>query len=571
MVGHHNASDPITIGLVLQTRNAEDQLKLLKALYDPHSSSYHHWLNTGQFDALYSASSDQVAAATDFLTAAGLHLNAGASNNRILVADGTASQVEQAFHTTINDYRLGSGKVYYANSSSVQLPAHLQGIVADVLGLSDVAVMKTQSNVGSSQPNLVPPYGGGPFGRGLTPQQFTSIYDVTPVYNKLNDRGQNITLAVYELSNYTPGDISHYENTFGLRHVPVVNKLVLGGTTDHSGASEVQLDIDFEIATAPGAKQLLVYMAANNNLSSLDEFLQMAEDNQADVISTSWGTACDFFTSTQDVQVENQVFVQMSLQGQSLFDASGDSGAFGCTAAGVSLPLPEALQIGDPTSQPYITTVGGTSFRQGGDGPFNFDPGTNPHPKYPGTSAEDVWVDVCTPSSCPGGGSAGGIGRFWGSGDYVFDPTTGQSLPGVFEPQFSQTGSYCGQQPGILCREAPDVSLDADPDTGFALYCTDQSDAFCTNPAIDTHHWLRIGGTSCSSPIWAGIAALDDSLHNSRLGLFNYLLYPFDSPAGYSKQFHDITSGNNGFYPAGPDYDLATGIGTPDVFNLLAA
>jgi len=96
--------------------------------------------------------------------------------------------------------------------------------------------------------------------------------------------------------------------------------------------------------------------------------------------------------------------------------------------------------------------------------------------------------------------------------------------------------------------------------------------------------WVRLGGTSTSAPLWAGIAVLDITLHkHTRLGLFNYIVYPFDSKAGYASQFHDIISnfskGSGGIggqlvppgYTASADYDLETGIGTPDIFNFITA
>lgn len=81
--------------------------------------------------------------------------------------------------------------------------------------------------------------------------------------------------------------------------------------------------------------------------------------------------------------------------------------------------------------------------------------------------------------------------------------------------------------------------------------------------------WLDVGGTSCSSPIWAAITALYDVHHHGRQGLFNYIVFQYDPAAGYASQFHDITGYNNGYYPATKNYDMATGIGTPDVFNLV--
>lgn len=124
----------------------------------------------------------------------------------------------------------------------------------------------------------------------------------------------------------------------------------------------------------------------------------------------------------------------------------------------------------------------------------------------------------------------------------------------------------------ISCFCTPDVSLNADPATGYSVYCTDPADSFCKTGEFGQPGWIRLGGTSCAAPLWAAIAALDVQHHGGkRLGLFNYILYPFDSTAGYASQFHDITLQDNGYYPAKPGYDMATGLGTPDVYNLITA
>ncbi len=156
----------------------------------------------------------------------------------------------------------------------------------------------------------------------------------------------------------------------------------------------------------------------------------------------------------------------------------------------------------------------------------------------------------------------------WAEPDYAANLTTGHYFPGVIEAG-SQGGSYCGQQPGVFCRENPDVSLDADPGTGYSIYCTDPGDSFCASGEFGKPGWVRLGGTSCAAPLWAGIAALDITRHHARLGLFNYIVYPFDSTAGYANQFHDITLYDNGFYPAGAGYDMATCVGTPDIYHLI--
>ena len=101
-----------------------------------------------------------------------------------------------------------------------------------------------------------------------------------------------------------------------------------------------------------------VYLAPNTELGALSEYLQMAKDNQADSISTSWGISCEFFVNSQVTLAENQIFLQMAAQGQSIFAASGDAGAYGCSRVGILPPAGQELQLGDPNNQPYITAVG---------------------------------------------------------------------------------------------------------------------------------------------------------------------------------------------------------------------
>jgi kumamolisin len=572
LVGHY-AVPQMAIGLLLAASHQNEQQRLIKTLYDPHSPFYHQWLKSGAFDARFAPSSSQVTAAQDFLIRAHMHLVAGSSSPTLLLAVGTVAQVEAALHTTINTYQTADGQQYFANSSTVQIPAKLSGNVIGTLGLTNVDLIRPRYRVsdGQQSPNLSPPYGGGPFGRGLTPSQIAAIYDANPVYKQLKDSGQGVTTAVFELSGYTRKDIDVYKKQFKLPDVPIVDKPVYGGPVPINGsldyaAGEVELDIELQLAMAPGIKQLLVYNAPNSEIGDVAQYLQMAKDNQADVISTSWGL-CEYFATTSTKLGEFQAFAQMATQGQSIFAASGDNGAFDCLPyTDNNLQGNNELQPDDPAAQPYMTAVGGTSF-QGPDNVTTFDPGINPNPTYPGVSKELTWTDGCPPKDCAGGASGGGVSRFWGSPDY--QSLAGQAVPGFIEPGLTQSGTYCGQTAGVFCRQLPDVSLDADPSTGYAVYCSDKGDLSCANPAFDIKGWIRFGGTSTSAPLWASITALIDHFTGARQGLLNYYFYSFDSAAGFKSQFHDITSFDNGHYPAGPAYDMATGLGSADIFHLV--
>ncbi len=561
-IRHHTANDTLTVGVVLQLSDPAGQHSLLKALYAKNSPSYHAWLTSQQFANRFVPSAADSAAAESFLTSAGLRLVASDSPT-LLLAQGTTTQVETTFHTSVVDYALPDGTAIYANSSEVAVPTSLASKVVAVLGLS---------NIGITAPHKQPArklgdrYGAGPNGTGLSASQISGIYDMNPVYKQFEDQGKGETIALFEQSNYLPSDIHNYTKTFDLPYTHLVNIPVLGGTTDHSGASETELDIELAVAAAPKVDKVLVYESGQTDLETVAQYQKIANDNLADTISTSWGGCGEYFLKSQVTQAENQIFFQMATQGQSIFSATGDYGAFGACPS-LNLPPNQALQIGDPNNTPYITAVGGTSFETS-SGTILFDPGNNAHPTYPGVNKEKVWITYpCSSQACDGGGSSGGVSRIWAEGDYAFD-SNGNPYPGVNEPRYSQSGAYCGQQPGVLCRENPDVSLNADPTTGYAVYCTDPGDSSCGTPGPKTA-WVQFGGTSCASPIWAGIAALYDAHHHGRQGLFNYIVFPFDSAAGYASQFHDITGYNNGYYPATPAYDMATGIGTPDVFNFV--
>lgn len=589
LLGSHTTNGQLTISVVLQPRNETQMNSLLAALYDPSSPQYHQWLQQGQFNALFAPSASQIAQVGSFLGQYGLKVIA--SPTPFLVrATGTTAQVEAAFHTRINDYQAANGQSFFQNDTAVQIPASLSGLVIAVTGLSNTGRLHPQyittRAAAQKAGKPVPQYGAGPGGSGLTPSQTAGLYNATGVY-KLGSRGKGkgATLAVFELSGYTPADITVYEHQFfgPSENVQLVDINVDGGPVtpicppgdmcppppDYSGDVEVEADIEMQIAIAPKIDRILVYNAPNDQLdiTVTDEYFKIANDDLADSISSSWG-ACELDVGFAVAQGESIAFKQMAMQGQSMFAAAGDTGAFGCLRDSGS-PNQTAIAVGDPGSQPYVTGVGGTSFG-------TYDPASDLHPTYP-TGAETVWNpgDACSAASLNGcallGASGGGVSIFWGRPSY-------QHGPGVTN-SFSQTAPYCSQaSAGQYCREVPDVSANADEFTPYAEYCTGDPATNSTCATFSSGQpvpgWFGIGGTSLSSPLWSGIIALWDSVHGERFGNANPELYElFRSDDAYSQFFHDITGvhqteNNNGLYPTTPNYDMTTGIGTPSISSI---
>ena len=420
----------------------------------------------------------------------------------VVKVSGNAATVEQAFGVQLNWYRDAAGRVFRAHESDPVVPAALQSHLSAVVGLSDIQ--------GIFQPHLTggpvaPTFqsfslaGTGP-GGGLAPSDIKTMYQLPTA----TTMGAGQTVALFELAQFNPADLAVYTTQFNLPAVPltVIDLDGFSSTCNPGGCiglgtAEVDLDMELIAGIAPGLSQIMVYDGINSEQGALDVFNQIATDNLAQVVSTSWGQP-EANAGSAILQAENQIFQRMALQGQSMFAASGDAGNYG--ANGVN-----AL---DPAAQPYVTSVGGTSLSGSVQAPV-----------------ETAWS-----------GSGGGLSAFWPL------PAYQTGLAGAASQQF---------------RNAPDVSLDADPASPYATY---------VNGA-----WYNFGGTSASAPLWAGFTAIVDQSRKTSglapLGFANPMLYELAASTQYSNLYRDITSGNNGTYFAAPGYDNVTGwgsyLGTP--------
>jgi kumamolisin len=608
------SSARMTVEVVLAPRNATELSGLLVDVYNVDSPNYQHWLAKGEFDARFAPDSAQITAVANYLRESGLDLEA-TSSPFLLRASGPSSMIESTFRTAIHSYRNPRGVTYYSNAQEIQMPETLAPAVLGVVGLSNTVrahphLVHAKGHPAPSFPscetsyvtaaelfNLVNNdvgfpygYGGGPGCTGLTPSQDNSIYGAPDL--GLAGQGEGVNLAVFELSAYQHSDIAAWSNYFfGADYSDrLVDITVDGGPLDpvcptgdecppnyngYAGDIEVDADIEMQLAISPHARHILVYNAPNDytGQTELDEYARIGSDDTADVISSSWGL-CENDAGAAYVQAENILFEKLALQGQSMFGAAGDTGAFDCIRSdGTTI-----VNVEDPPSQPWVTSVGGTSLE-------SFNPGANPDPSYP-ARVETVWNvdDLCNTSANEGnfpglfwcaetGAGGGGYSQFWGRPDYQFGP----GVTNAYTAYGNGTTQCALARPGTPCREVPDISANADPYTGYAEYCTGSAAtpySQCTFSADQVPAgWFQIGGTSLSSPFWSAIIADHVSLWHGRVGNANPLLY-FLFNVDADGFFNDITgkhqtTNNNGLFPATPGYDLATGIGTPKMGALI--
>jgi kumamolisin len=611
-------SSAMTVQVVLAPRNEAGLNSALKAMYTKGSSSYHHWLAKGAFNARFAPAASTRSAVATYLRHAGLTVKP-TSSPFLVRASGSSAKISGAFHTTLRSFVSRKGAKYYQNTSAVRLPSAIAGSVQGVTGLTNTVRLRKQVIRPAVKPHATAAcndpyptvaqqfalldhgtgfpsgYGDGPGCSGLTPAQDNSIYGAPHLGPSA--QGKGATVGVFELSQYQHSDIATWAHQFfGAGYTPpLVDVNVDGGPgapicpvgdqcplqfNQFTGDIEVVADIEIELAIAPAVKNLYVYNAPNDftGQTSLDEWNAIASDDKVDSVSSSWGICEQDAGGPGFVLAENTIFQKMAMQGQSVFGASGDTGAFGCIRSDGTT----GLAVIDPPSQPLVTSVGGTSLE-------SFNPGHNQNPQYP-AGVETVWnTDALCSDDAPAasndnrggffwcgrtGAGGGGSSMFWGRPRY-------QRGPGVDNP-FTIHGNgttQCQLAPARTpCREVPDISANADEFTPYSEFCTGSGAtpfSVCAqfSGSQTPPGWFGIGGTSLSSPFWSAIVADRDSFHHNRIGLADRWLYRLFNRAP-RVFFHDITGAgqtttDNGFFPVTRHYDEATGIGTPRMASLI--
>jgi kumamolisin len=507
------ASVPIAVTFVLPLRNQEELVELVQRIHDPADQEhYGKYLTSEEFVERFSPSQKDYNKVIAYAKRLGLKVSSTHPNRTLLNVSGPAGSIETAFNLQLHQYQLASGRKFHAPNNNPEVPASIASVISGIVGLDNHAVWRpyhqqrqtTETFQDSNKASQTSPSGPG---GGYSPEDLTKAYNLTAV--SANGTGQII--ALFELAGYQASDINQYTKYFSLPSAKLHNVLVDGGSS--SGIDpEVTLDIELAIALAPQS-QIYVYEGPNSNQGVLDTYNRIATDNIAKQVSTSWGMGEDL-ESTQFLQAENAIFLQMAAHGQTIYAAAGDSGAY--DDSNKSTPV-----VDDPASQPYIVGVGGTR--------LTVNPGTCAYEN------ESVWNN-----GLGNGAGGGGVSVVWPIPSWQTSVSTA----------YSKTH-----------RNVPDVSLNADPDTGYSIYYKGQ--------------WTIYGGTSCAAPLWAAFTACvnQERAANQKpvLGFANPSIYSIGGGSSYTVDFHDVTQGNNLHYSANTGYDNATGWGSFNGANLFAS
>jgi len=537
-VGALPATQELTFQVVLQPRDPAAVETLLHNLYDPSAPEYEHWLAPGVFAAEYGPSPSTVGATESWLRGLGLHVSASGFT---VSATGDVSTVESGLGVSLERYRLHSGRSVFAARAAPVVPDDVASAIGNIVGLDDLpaatplagradkakVVGGTVSPDAARQPrstctsaNALAQSNGG-----YTTTAIGADYGVgTLLADGLTGTGERV--GVFELapsSSLMPtSDVSSFLSCFGLTSPVTVKQIDGGGTVDQGGTEEADLDIEQAASQAPGAA-ITSYEGPNTDMGAYDTAKQIVSDDTAKFVSDSWGLCEPQNSPSGDGSIAafDVLMQQAASQGQAIFTAAGDSGSEDCFGSGDN---DTSLQVDYPSSSPWVTAVGGTSRSLDG--------------------REVVW------NQCNGvdNGSACGQGGAGGGGTSRSEPREIWQN-GLTEPPTASCGSN-----GTNCRMVPDVSMNAGV-----------PEAFFTDGG-----WNLYVGTSLGAPMSAGIwADRAGGCSSTATGDASPVLYLLAAAGAENGGFNDTTSGNNdltgnnsGDFPAGPGYDLASGLGS---------
>ena len=518
-MGSLPASQRLNLAIGLPLHNQAELDELLRQLYDPASPNFRKFLTPEQFTARFGPTESDYAAVENFARANGLVVTGTYGNRLVLDVAGSAAAVQNAFHVTLRTYRHPTeNRNFFAPDKEPTVDAALP--VVDVEGLSDYSRPHPKLHRMAGTP--APRAGSAP-GNAYMGNDFRNAYMPG---SGLNGSGQ--TVGLLQFDGYYANDIAAYEGLAGRTNIPLQVVKIDGfngvpTTGANSGNPEVSLDIEMAMSMAPALAKIILFEGnpTNGYFFPNDVLSAMAASNTVKNLSSSWGWSGGPSTTTDNI------FITMMAQGQSFFNASGDSDAF---PAGY---VDNSGNTTAPSSSPYITQCGATTLTMNGSGS-----------SY---AAETVWNWGLDNGNYVG--SSGGVSTYY-------------PIP-VWQQGINSFLTHGGS---TTSRNIPDVAMVGD--NVYVEYGNGTNGVF--------------GGTSCAAPLWAAFMALANQQaaaggQTGGIGFINPAVYEIANESIYNSAFNDITTGNNtwpsspnAFY-AVPGYDLCTGVGTPAGTTLINA
>jgi subtilase family serine protease len=624
--------------LLLRRSDAQEAAltKLMHDQLDHNSAHYHKWLTAKEFGHKFGPSASDVDTISAWLTSHGFNVHQRSVGGRTITFDGTAGQVREAFHAEIHTIE-ANGERHIANMSNPTMPAALAPAVVGIVKLNNY--MPHPNFIGRSDFTYT---NGTKVEHAVVPEDLATIYNINPVFDGGNT-GQGQTVVIIEDSNIkNVSDWATFRSKFGLSKytdatLTQTHPAGSGSCTDPGiGGAEDEANLDAQWASA-GAPSAKIVLASCRDTTQFGGFLAL--DNLIDgsnlppVVSISYGSGEEGDGETENTYISS-LYQQASAEGISVFVSSGDEGS--AENDHRSANPTHGISISGWMSTPYNVSVGGTDFADtflGTSKKYWSKKNTANYGSAKSYMPEFPWDDSCANASLS---SFKGFATPYGSAGYCNNGGPKSSVAGSGGPSSCATGQGTGGVVNGTCkgwpkpdwqklvgvpddgvRDTPDVALMAANGLWghYFVFCDTSTTGTCGD---DPATWPGAGGTSFSSPIWAGFMALIVNKSGGAQGLPNPVLYSLANDE-YGKKgskacnssskkaskpntscvFYDVTLGdndvncsgtNNCYLPSGTTgvlstsnteydpafanktgYDFTSGIGTVNVANLVNA
>jgi hypothetical protein len=628
--GEASSSTQLTHVRLVLSRSSEQQATLdsyLAQLQDKSSPNYHKWLTPEQFGQLYGPADSDIAALVAWLESHGLQVETVSKGRTNIAFNGTVSQVEEAFHTSVHSFQAGEQQ-FFSNTTDPQIPSALAPVVKGVAHLNTIRPRPhfVRGSVGQFNPQtrrLEPVNGqtpsltetqGGDF-LYIVPGDAATIYDTPNSYNANFTSGTSYTGAGVNIglggdATITASIVGAYRSTFlGSSTTVNLNYCTTSASCSSTpsgnkwvadDADEAYIDTELSGGMAPDAT--IYYYASEDLYTGIEAAI---DANVVSIFSLSFGECeQDNKNGSGDNAQINSWWEQAAGEGIAVMVSAGDSGSAGCdypsTNSGRNVPdASEGLAVSGYASTPYNIAVGGTDL-YGLSTSFSTYASTSqgssstyyrtalkyiPESTWNDSTTSNTTISANVPSTSTSN-CAGGANIVAGSG--------GAST--IYSRPSWQTGAGAFDSGGM--RDLPDVSFmsgnGCEPATW--LVCTNDKDGkYTTDCEVQSNnefYFTGYGGTSTASPVFAGIMALVQQKTGSRLGMPATVLYGLYNGANSSAIFHDQNKvGNNsvpctssstncvmnsagyyfesGYNTSTTGFDMATGMGSVDATQLM--
>ncbi len=574
-----------TIALSLPLRNKDALTAFVASTVDPKSANFRKFITPAQFDATYGATPASIAQVSAYLAANGIAVSRVSSNGLLVIAKATNAQLTSLFGTAIHTYSDGH-QTFERPVGAVVLPQGLVGLAQAVTGLSTQPLArsyrKTAARAGSLavEPDVAArPLAGARVTATNTPGQLTTAdlmnnYNGAPLVARGLD-GTGVTLGIMTFAGFSQSDAYGYWNAIGQPVLPnritEINVADNVATPTDDDFEETSIDVEQAGGVAPQAK-IIVYEAANTDVGAIELYDQAVSENKCDTLSVSWGLA-EVYEDNATLAAYDSIFLEAAALGIPISASAGDAGAYDINGNDPYPAFTPILTVDFPASHPLVLAAGGTTLAGTlvrkyatltvpAERPWAWDYMRAYYLQYynqalyygeawPVGGGGGVSVDYGVPAYQSGlaglKNSSPGQSMF---GPEIYDPTTGSSYGPIVD--------YIDMPANVAGRNVPDVSLDADPYTGYLL-------------AYGGDLYSEWGGTSFVAPQLNGIAALITQQNGGhRLGQLHPQLYGAFRTYGYGagSPFKAVGTGTNEFYTSTTGYNPAVGLGVLNIDNL---